>query len=140
QEEGGISLDRLRPVPRLRRWRREPLHQAALSRRLHRRGVCNPRAGARRQISARLRSPARQPGGDLDVLGRDRLWRAQAAGRPAAAAQSAAHWSWGVGMMGLSFAQTMFKQKISVADLNPAARETALQNGADVAYDPTEPD
>jgi alcohol dehydrogenase len=34
----------------------------------------------------------------------------------------------------------MFKQKISVADLNPAARETALQNGAAVAYDPSEPD
>ena len=44
----------------------------------------------------------------------------------------------GVGMMGLSFAQAMFKQKISVADLNPAARETALRNGADVAYDPSE--
>src|SRR6201992_2177168 len=46
----------------------------------------------------------------------------------------------GVGMMGLSFAQAMFKQKISVADLNPAARETALQNGASFAYDPSEPD
>ena len=43
----------------------------------------------------------------------------------------------GVGMMGLSFAQAMFKQKISVADLNPAARETALKNGATVAYDPS---
>jgi D-arabinose 1-dehydrogenase-like Zn-dependent alcohol dehydrogenase len=46
----------------------------------------------------------------------------------------------GVGMMGLSLAQAMFKQKISVADLNPAARETALQNGATTAYDPAEPD
>jgi D-arabinose 1-dehydrogenase-like Zn-dependent alcohol dehydrogenase len=46
----------------------------------------------------------------------------------------------GVGMMGLSFAQAMFKQKISVADLSPAARETALNNGAAVAYDPSEPD
>ena len=46
----------------------------------------------------------------------------------------------GVGMMGLSLAQSMFKQPISVADLNAAARETALQNGAAVAYDPTEPD
>ncbi|MBN9040288.1 MAG: alcohol dehydrogenase [Rhizobiales bacterium 62-47] len=46
----------------------------------------------------------------------------------------------GVGMMGLAFAQAMFKQKISVADLSPAARETALKNGASVAYDPTEPD
>src|SRR5262249_57287341 len=46
----------------------------------------------------------------------------------------------GVGMMGLSFAQAMFKQKVSVADINPAARETALQNGAAVAYDPSEPD
>ena len=36
----------------------------------------------------------------------------------------------GVGMMGLSFAQAMFKQNVSVADLNPAARETALKNGA----------
>src|ERR1700750_284421 len=46
----------------------------------------------------------------------------------------------GVGMMGLSFAQSMFKQKISVADLNPAARETALKNGASIAYDPSEAD
>ena len=46
----------------------------------------------------------------------------------------------GVGMMGLSFAQAMFKQPIAVADLNPAARETALKNGAAVAYDPAEPD
>jgi alcohol dehydrogenase len=46
----------------------------------------------------------------------------------------------GVGMMGLSFAQAMFKQKISVADLNPGARETALSNGAAVAYDPSEAD
>ena len=42
----------------------------------------------------------------------------------------------GVGMMGLAFAQAMFKQKISVADLSPAAREAALKNGAAVAYDP----
>ncbi len=33
----------------------------------------------------------------------------------------------GVGMMGLSFAQAMFKQPISVADLSPAAREAALK-------------
>jgi D-arabinose 1-dehydrogenase-like Zn-dependent alcohol dehydrogenase len=46
----------------------------------------------------------------------------------------------GVGMMGLSFAQTMFKQKIAVADLSPAAREAALSNGAAVAYDPSEAD
>src|SRR6201984_1761253 len=46
----------------------------------------------------------------------------------------------GVGMMGLSFAQAMFKQPIAVADLSPAARETALKNGAAVAYDPAEPD
>ena len=32
----------------------------------------------------------------------------------------------GVGQMGLSFAQAMFKQKIAVADLSAAARETAL--------------
>jgi alcohol dehydrogenase len=44
----------------------------------------------------------------------------------------------GVGMMGLAFAQAMFKQKISVADLSAAARETALQNGAAIAYDPSE--
>jgi len=36
----------------------------------------------------------------------------------------------GVGMMGLAFAQAMFKQKIAVADLSPAARESALKNGA----------
>jgi D-arabinose 1-dehydrogenase-like Zn-dependent alcohol dehydrogenase len=46
----------------------------------------------------------------------------------------------GVGMMGLSFAKAMFKQDVSVADLNPAARETALSNGASAAYDPSEPD
>jgi D-arabinose 1-dehydrogenase-like Zn-dependent alcohol dehydrogenase len=44
----------------------------------------------------------------------------------------------GVGMMGLAFAQAMFKQPISVADLSAAARETALQNGATTAYDPSE--
>jgi alcohol dehydrogenase len=43
-------------------------------------------------------------------------------------------------MMGLTFAQTMFKQNVSVADLNPAAREAALKNGAAVAYDPSEAD
>lgn len=46
----------------------------------------------------------------------------------------------GVGMMGLAFAQAMFKQRISVADVSPAARETALANGAAVAYDPSEAD
>jgi D-arabinose 1-dehydrogenase-like Zn-dependent alcohol dehydrogenase len=46
----------------------------------------------------------------------------------------------GVGMMGLSFAQAMFKQKVSVADLNPAAREAALNAGAAAAYDPAEAD
>jgi alcohol dehydrogenase len=46
----------------------------------------------------------------------------------------------GVGMMGLAFAQAMFGQKISVADLSAAAREAALQNGAVVAYDPAEAD
>jgi D-arabinose 1-dehydrogenase-like Zn-dependent alcohol dehydrogenase len=46
----------------------------------------------------------------------------------------------GVGMMGLALAQAMFKQKISVADVNPAARAAALANGADVAYDPAEGD
>ena len=46
----------------------------------------------------------------------------------------------GVGMMGLAFAKAMFKQDITVADLNPAARETALKNGAALAYDPAEPD
>jgi len=42
--------------------------------------------------------------------------------------------------MGLSLAQAMFKQPITVADLNPAAREAALKNGASAAYDPSEPD
>jgi alcohol dehydrogenase, propanol-preferring len=42
--------------------------------------------------------------------------------------------------MGLSFAAAMFKQPITVADLSDAARETALKNGAAVAYDPAEPD
>jgi alcohol dehydrogenase, propanol-preferring len=46
----------------------------------------------------------------------------------------------GVGMMGLSFAQAMFKQPIAVADLSQAARKTALENGAAVAYDPSEPE
>jgi D-arabinose 1-dehydrogenase-like Zn-dependent alcohol dehydrogenase len=42
--------------------------------------------------------------------------------------------------VGLAFAQAMFKQKISVADLSPAAREAALKNGAAIAYDPSEAD
>src|SRR5207248_5372890 len=46
----------------------------------------------------------------------------------------------GVGMMGLSFAQAMFQQKISVADVSAAAREAALTNGAAIAYDPSESD
>src|SRR3954471_8870726 len=46
----------------------------------------------------------------------------------------------GVGMMGLSFAQAMFSQPIAVADLSAAARDSALKNGAAVAYDPAEPD
>ncbi|SHN87522.1 alcohol dehydrogenase [Bradyrhizobium erythrophlei] len=46
----------------------------------------------------------------------------------------------GVGMMGLSFAQAMFKQPITVADLSASARETALTNGAALAYDPSEPE
>src|SRR3979409_348711 len=46
----------------------------------------------------------------------------------------------GGGMLGTGVAQAMFKQKISVADLSPAARESALQNGAAVAYDPSGPD
>jgi D-arabinose 1-dehydrogenase-like Zn-dependent alcohol dehydrogenase len=46
----------------------------------------------------------------------------------------------GVGQMGLAFAQAMFAQKISVADLSAAARDSALRNGAATAYDPTEPE
>jgi alcohol dehydrogenase len=46
----------------------------------------------------------------------------------------------GVGMMGLAFAQAMFKQAVSVADPSPAARKTALANGAAVAFDPSEAD
>src|SRR5438552_10859096 len=46
----------------------------------------------------------------------------------------------GVGMMGLSLAQAMFKQPVTVADLSADARATALNNGAAVAYDPTEPE
>jgi D-arabinose 1-dehydrogenase-like Zn-dependent alcohol dehydrogenase len=46
----------------------------------------------------------------------------------------------GVGMMGLAFAQAMFKQPITVADLSAGARETALKNGAAFAYDPSEPE
>lgn len=46
----------------------------------------------------------------------------------------------GVGMMGLSIAPAMFKQKISVADLNASARDAALKNGASFAYDPSEAD
>jgi len=34
----------------------------------------------------------------------------------------------------------LFKQQISVADLSPSARETALKNGALIAYDPSEAD
>jgi D-arabinose 1-dehydrogenase-like Zn-dependent alcohol dehydrogenase len=46
----------------------------------------------------------------------------------------------GVGMMGLSFAQAMFRQQVSVADVSLAAREAALKNGAAIAYDPSEGD
>ena len=46
----------------------------------------------------------------------------------------------GVGMMGLAFAQAMFKQPVTVVDLSAAARETALKNGAAAAYDPSEPE
>src|SRR5260370_42175303 len=46
----------------------------------------------------------------------------------------------GVGMMGLAFAPSMFKQQISVADLSASARETALKNGASIAYDPSDVD
>jgi alcohol dehydrogenase len=46
----------------------------------------------------------------------------------------------GVGMMGVSLAQAMFKQPVSVADLSASARDTALKSGASVAYDPTEAD
>jgi alcohol dehydrogenase len=46
----------------------------------------------------------------------------------------------GVGTMGLSLAQAMFRQKISVLDVSPAARAAALANGAHVAYDPAEAD
>ena len=49
----------------------------------------------------------------LMCSGRHRLWRAQAAGRPSAAAQPLLLIGLGgVGMMGLSFAQAMFKQPI----------------------------
>src|SRR3954464_848232 len=46
----------------------------------------------------------------------------------------------GGGQVGLSVAPAMVKQNITVADLSPAARETALKNGAANAYDPAEPD
>ena len=44
-EEGGISLDRLWPMPGLPGRRRESLRQKALSRRLDRRRIRHPRAG-----------------------------------------------------------------------------------------------
>ncbi len=46
----------------------------------------------------------------------------------------------GVGMMGVSLAQAMFKQPVTVADLSASAREAAVKNGAAAAYDPTEAD
>jgi len=46
----------------------------------------------------------------------------------------------GVGMIGVSLAQAMFKQPVSVADLSESARSAALKNGAAVAYDPKEPE
>jgi D-arabinose 1-dehydrogenase-like Zn-dependent alcohol dehydrogenase len=46
----------------------------------------------------------------------------------------------GVGQMGLAFAQAMFAQEISVADLSGAARDSAVKNGAAIAYDPAEPE
>ena len=56
-------------------------------RRLDRRRLRQPRAGAGRKVSARLRSAAGRHGRDADVLGHHRLWRAEAPGRPAAPAQ-----------------------------------------------------
>src|ERR1700704_4262725 len=61
---------------------------------LDRRRLCQPCAGARRKISAGLRSAAGQSGRNPDVLRRHRLWRAEAAGRPSAAAQFAADRPW----------------------------------------------
>src|SRR3979490_905913 len=46
----------------------------------------------------------------------------------------------GGGLVGPFVAPAMFKEQIDVADLSPAARGSALQNGAAVAYDPSEPD
>jgi len=61
------------------------------------------------------------------VFRRDRLWRAEAPGRPAAQRNLLLIGLGGVGIDGAGFRTSQFKQKISVADLNPAARETAVE-------------
>ena len=109
--------------------------------RLHRRRLCHPRAGARRKISAGLRSAAGQPGGDADVFRHNGLWRAEAAGRPSAAAQSAADRPRRRRHDGAFLrAGDVQAEDHGRRSLCRAAREAALQNGAAVAYDPAEPD
>lgn len=44
----------------------------------------------------------------------------------------------GVGLMGLALAQSMFKQRPLVADIDAAKREAALAAGAALAFDPTD--
>jgi D-arabinose 1-dehydrogenase-like Zn-dependent alcohol dehydrogenase len=63
--------------------------------------------------------------------------RVEASRRSATPAQYPLIGLGGVGMMGVSLAQAMFKQPVSVADLSASARDAALKNGATTAYDPT---
>lgn len=46
----------------------------------------------------------------------------------------------GVGMMGLRFAKATHAGPVFVADTNARTRETALEMGADAAFDPADPD
>jgi len=46
----------------------------------------------------------------------------------------------GVGLSGLQIAKAIGFQKIAVADIDPAKRELALANGAEIAVDPRDPD
>ena len=68
--------------------------QQSLRRCFHRRRLCQPCPRTGCEVSARLRSPARQHGRDADVLGHYRLWGAEAACRPAAPAQHPADRTW----------------------------------------------
>ena len=133
-------MDRLRPVPRLRQWRREPLRKQRFL------GVSIDGG-----FATHVLVPDAKYLLDYDPLPVNQAATLMCSGVTAYGALKRLVdrprqrnllliGLGGVGMMGLSFAEAMFKQPITVADLSGAARETALKNGAAVAYDPAEPD